>query len=330
MSDHMEYPQIEPVRNGAHRPFWSVMIPIYNRTQYLERALRSVLQQDPGPGEMQIEVVDDCSTQGNPEEVVNTIGQGRVTYYRQPAHVSMSANWNTCIERARGSWIHILHDDDMVLPEMYATYRRFIETHPDVMFVFSPVIFIDTLDTWTQIVRFNFPHTASGLVENALMELVKVDFICASAAVVARAAYVKAGGFSPSLSYSTDWEMWMRIACVAPIGYITHPYVLYRDHAGSASRSLAERGKNIEEIIRTIETGVRRLSPPLRKEARTLAHRSYSFYSNILRGQLHASGEHGAALFHAWWGFKLSPSIRNFLRFIKSGLWCLQWLMVRR
>ena len=41
------------------RPFWSVMIPTYNaRADYLEETLNSVLQQDPGPGQMKIEVVD--------------------------------------------------------------------------------------------------------------------------------------------------------------------------------------------------------------------------------------------------------------------------------
>ena len=43
-------------------PFWSVMIPAYNPSvDYLEQTLRCVLAQDPGPEQMQIEVVDDCS-----------------------------------------------------------------------------------------------------------------------------------------------------------------------------------------------------------------------------------------------------------------------------
>ena len=38
------------------------MIPTYNRTKYLEKTLRSILEQDPGENEMQIEVIDNCST----------------------------------------------------------------------------------------------------------------------------------------------------------------------------------------------------------------------------------------------------------------------------
>jgi GT2 family glycosyltransferase len=296
------------------------MIPVYNRTQYLERALKSVLQQDPGSDEMQIEVVDDCSTQGNPEQVVNRIGQGRVAFYRQPAHTSMSANWNACIERARGRWVHILHDDDMVLPGFYQAYRRFIEGHPEVVLVFSPVIFVDEADTWTQIVRFNIAQTTSGLVENPILELVKVDFICAAAAVVARDAYEMAGGFATPLSYSADWDMWLRIARAGPLGYITHPYALYRDHARSHTMTLARSGENIEEVLRTIQVGIRMLHPRHQQEARAAAYRNYSRYANIMRRQLHTSRNHAAALFHAWWAFRLHPSGRNVLHMLQSAL----------
>ena len=43
------------------RPFWSVMIPAYEPGPFLEAALAGVLAQDPGPEEMQIEVIDDAS-----------------------------------------------------------------------------------------------------------------------------------------------------------------------------------------------------------------------------------------------------------------------------
>ncbi|HZG65515.1 MAG TPA: glycosyltransferase, partial [Herpetosiphonaceae bacterium] len=68
---------ITPVRDGAPRPLWSVMIPTYNCARYLRGTLESVLAQDPGPDHMQIEVVDDGS-QDDPAAVVAEVGRGRV------------------------------------------------------------------------------------------------------------------------------------------------------------------------------------------------------------------------------------------------------------
>src|SRR5437870_3024247 len=67
------------------RPLWSVMIPTYNpRADYLEETLHSVLQQDPGPQQMQIEVIDDCSTGDLAAQTVGRVGGGRVTFRAEP------------------------------------------------------------------------------------------------------------------------------------------------------------------------------------------------------------------------------------------------------
>ncbi len=60
------------------------MIPTFNCAKYLRQTLESVLRQDPGPEEMQIEVIDDCSAQDDPEAIVREIGKGRVAFYRKP------------------------------------------------------------------------------------------------------------------------------------------------------------------------------------------------------------------------------------------------------
>src|ERR1700712_3803592 len=86
-------PAIEPVSGDGPRPFWSVMIPCCNSADLLARTLRSVLSQDPGPDRMQIEVVDDASTEPGAAEVVERLGAGRVGYYRQPVNVGASRNF---------------------------------------------------------------------------------------------------------------------------------------------------------------------------------------------------------------------------------------------
>jgi len=117
-------PQIDPVPEGTPRPFWSVMIPTFNCAKYLRQTLESVLAQDPGPGLMQIEVVDDVSTKDDPEAVVREIGKGRVQFYRNGQNLGAIRNFNGCVQRAKGHWVHILHGDDAVLPGFIGRYRQ--------------------------------------------------------------------------------------------------------------------------------------------------------------------------------------------------------------
>src|SRR5262249_29871891 len=128
-------PPIEPCSGGSHRPFWSVMIPTYNCAGDLRHTLASVLCQAPGPEEMQIEVVDDASTMDYPEDVVRELGNGRVTFFRHAKSQRATRTFNTCVQRSRGHWVHILHGDDEVVPGFYAAYRQLIEATPGVVMV---------------------------------------------------------------------------------------------------------------------------------------------------------------------------------------------------
>jgi tetratricopeptide (TPR) repeat protein len=125
-----EFPAIPPVSEPDQpRPFWSVVMPVYNRTDYLLEALASVLRQWPGAAEMEILVVDNAS---NPPlfELVNAIGSGIIRYYRHPQNLGAVRNANAGIALSRGQWVHILHDDDCVLPDFYTHLKSSLERCP--------------------------------------------------------------------------------------------------------------------------------------------------------------------------------------------------------
>src|SRR5438128_483601 len=112
--------RVLPVTEGSMpRPLWSVMIPTFHCARFLRQTLESVLSQDPGPDVMQIEVIDDCSTQDDPESVVRAVAGERVHFFRQPKNVGHTRNFETCLQRARGYLVHLLHGDDAVLPGFY-------------------------------------------------------------------------------------------------------------------------------------------------------------------------------------------------------------------
>lgn len=128
---------------GLQRPTFSVMIPIHNPTEDLEVALGSVLVQDVQPGDMQIAIVDDGSDQDVTARVRALDPSGRVEIYRFPGQLGLAGNLNRSIDLSCGHLVHLLHQDDYVLPGFYASMRRAFERAPTAGMAFCRTRIVD-------------------------------------------------------------------------------------------------------------------------------------------------------------------------------------------
>jgi hypothetical protein len=317
-------PRTEPVADAGPRPFWSVMVTHYDRATYLERALRSVLEQDPGPAEMEIVVVDDASPTVDPEPLVRAVGGGRVSLYRRAVNGGLAETWNSCIRRARGRWIHILHDDDAVRPGFYAALRAGIEGAGDRRpgAAFSRVLTIDADDHWLGISEIE--RRTPGILEDWLPNLAVAQRVQCAAMVVERATYEALGGFRPELVYALDWEMWVRIASRYDVWYEPRPLACYRAHGGSESTRLSRQRSTLADERRAIEL-FREHLPPARADALVRAARQTLATRQIRRALVAVEHDdlRGAAA-NIRDALSLSPSAataRHLVRFaIQAGL----------
>jgi glycosyltransferase involved in cell wall biosynthesis len=271
------YPEIPPVASGVERPFWSVMIPTYNCAGYLAYTIRSVLDQTPLAGEMQIEVIDDHSDRDDPAEVTRRVGGDRVTFFRQPSNVGPQATFTTCVRRARGHWVHILHGDDMVRDGYYAALRRGIEQAPSVHAAFCRVMTIDASNHWLE--PSPLERHEPGIVPDLLERLAVFNGIMFPSIAVRRSAYEALGGFHPELFHAADWDMWKRIAAHYPVWYEPEALALYRIHQQSDTSRLMRTGANIRDARHAIAIAERYLpadrAARLSREAR-LHHALYA------------------------------------------------------
>ena len=239
-------PKIEPLPSSASRPIWSVMIPTYKRPDYLRKTLESVLAQAPGTGEMQIRVMDNGSDIGDIEQLVSSVGGDRVEYFRQPKNVGYLENIHACIQNARGTWVHLLHDDDMVMPGFYEAYKEVILTDPALVMVFGQVQVIDEKDQWLHVYGPQPPSIGVRVVDFAERQAF-ASLVNVCGAVAKRTAYEKTGGYSSIFPYMSDVEMWFRIGLTGPVGMVGKPYALRRVHGGSGTTDLSESAAIIKE-----------------------------------------------------------------------------------
>lgn len=107
----------------------TVGIPTYNRREYLADSLRSVLMQL-GPYKDVVEVlVSDNHSELPAEDIVKALSAEYdypVRYVYQPENIGMEPNFRYVIENARGEYIHVMSDDDIVMPFFYPTFMPYI------------------------------------------------------------------------------------------------------------------------------------------------------------------------------------------------------------
>ena len=98
--------------NSNSNPLVSIGIPTYNRA---DGKLRNVIERALGQTYQNVEVIvsDNCSTDQTPE-LVQSIMDPRLRYFRQDTNIGPNNNFNFCLEQARGDYFLLFHDDDMI------------------------------------------------------------------------------------------------------------------------------------------------------------------------------------------------------------------------
>jgi glycosyltransferase involved in cell wall biosynthesis len=240
-------PRVAPVVDERYRVKWSVMIPTFNCAGYLRQTLESVLAQDPGPAAMEIEVVDDCSTADDPSAVVAQVGRGRVRFHKKPVNEGAIRNFNTCIERSSGEFVHILHGDDFVLPGFYSAMETRLSQCPNASMAFCRSLVVDER---SEIEWLTSRMPALEEAGHYLPPVSNGNFVQTPSVVMRRVFYERSGGFLPSLVHTADWEMWLRALRFGGGLSVNLILAAYRSFGANDSNRLSRTGENLLDYLR--------------------------------------------------------------------------------
>lgn len=255
-------PIINALENVSERPLWSVMIPVFNCSQYFPETLRNVLAAGIPENEMQIEVIDDASTDANVEELVWRIGEGRIKYFRQPYNVGSLRNFETCINRARGHYVHLLHGDDRIKPNYYEKIKALFDQFPDAGAAFCSVTSIN--ETGMEILKHPVQMEREGILDNWLIRIAEINRLQYAAITVKRDVYEKLGSFC-YVTFGEDWEMWVRIAKNYKVAYTPDYLADYREHSNSITGNLSFNGNSLKSL-RTVMNHIQAYLPESKRK----------------------------------------------------------------
>lgn len=242
-----------PMNSGT--PLVSVIIPSYNRADWLRAAIDSVLAQD--YPHYQLIVVDDGSQDETPA-LLRSYGN-RLTLIRQ-SNQGVSVARNAGISRAEGELIAFLDSDDRWLPGKLAVQVAYMQAHPELLFC-------QTEEIWMRRgVRVNpkqkHRKQAGMIFEPSLW----LCLISPSAVMMRPDFFRKVGRFDESLPVCEDYDLWLRACSCYPVGLVPEPLIVKQGgHADQLSAGPGLDRYRITAIRNILESG--RLSPPQQAEA---------------------------------------------------------------
>ncbi|MBD2448996.1 glycosyltransferase family 2 protein [Nostoc sp. FACHB-152] len=122
-------------------PLVSVVIPTYNRPEYLKQAIASAVNQT--YQNIEIIVSDNCSPE-NPQAIIESFNDSRIRLWRHPKNIGMLPNQMHAFKMARGKYLASLHDDDMWNEDFVAKLVSTLEADPNLILAFCDQYIIDS------------------------------------------------------------------------------------------------------------------------------------------------------------------------------------------
>lgn len=215
------------------QPLVSVIIPTYNRANYLKDSIQSVLSQT--FKDFEIIIINNYSND-NTFEMVNSFNDNRIKIinYKNNGIIAKSRNWG--LMHSSGRYIAFLDDDDLWCSQRLELQIKYLESNPEIDIAYSNAIIIDEHGKRKGILN-NPTRAKSGRI---FLELVNDSFVPMLTVLMKKKVFETIGLFNEDLSMraAEDYEYWLRASLKFNFGYIDKPLALYRVHSGCASMAI--------------------------------------------------------------------------------------------
>lgn len=213
---------------AAATPFFSIIVPSYNRAGIITPTLEAILRQE--DADFELIVVDDGS-RDNTEEVVARLHDPRIRYFRKE-NGERGAARNYGAQQACGRYLNFFDSDDEMYPNHLWVVRDFLAGHGEVEFLHTGY---EVIDSAGRVVHefSNFPPLTN--------ELLLHDNPMACNTVFVRRDIALANPFEESrtLASAEDWELWLRLASQYPFHGIQAKTFCLREHEGRSLNTIA-------------------------------------------------------------------------------------------
>jgi len=196
----------------------SIVTPSYNQARYLETTIRSVLEQD--HPDVEYIIVDGGSKDGS-LEIIKKYADRLAWWVSEPDRGQTDA-LNKGFARATGEVLAWLNSDDTYQPGAIAEAAAYFQDHPEAGLVYGDANFIDEEGRVTG----HFPAAQTDL---ARLQRGYVH-VPQQSSFFRADLWRRVGPLDPSFYFAMDYDLWVRLARVAPVHYTPRLWANFRIH----------------------------------------------------------------------------------------------------
>lgn len=215
--------------SGEPRPWVTVVTPSFQQGKFLEESIRSVEGQ--AYPNLEHVVIDGGSTDGT-VEILRRISSRGLAWVSEPDRGQTDA-LNKGFARAKGEILGWLNADDVYRPGAVKEAVDFLIAHRDVAMVYGDADYIDT--TGKVIGRFPAAATDYARLRRGYVHIPQ------QSAFFRAEIWRQVGPLDPSFYFAMDYDLWVRIAAVAPIQYVRRVWAGFRLHPEAKTLASADR-----------------------------------------------------------------------------------------
>lgn len=208
----------------SQSPFFSVVIPTYNRADFILQTLDTVFKQS--FQDYEVIVVDDCSTDNTKEILQPLIAQHKIKFIQHDQNYERGKTRNTGMLHAHGKYLTFLDSDDLMYPDCLKDAYEYATQHPEKKVFHNLYELVNPQGK--VIYKFTF-HP----LKNPLKQLAEGNFLSCHGVFLHRDVYTTVfWDENRLLSGSEDHEYWLRVVALYPnIGRINKINVGILEHA---------------------------------------------------------------------------------------------------
>ncbi len=231
----------------------SICIPVFNGEETIRDTIQSAIDQT--YKDLEIVVIDNHSTDRT-VDIVKEIDDERIVLYENDTNLGMAGNWNECLKKAKGDYIHFLCADDKLRHSCIEKKMRVVESNSDIVLITSSTDIINENDELVMRRNRFLRNVVLDGRRYAKKSLHRGNIFGEPSNILfKRSLLEKAGEFATNLYYVTDWEFWVRLAVFGKVAYIYEPLTKYRISMNNvtARTKLSKIMKDDDQMIKNLK-----------------------------------------------------------------------------